>query len=689
MADQQAAAGAKSDNPAGTLFISYASEDVDVAGRICAALEAAGHPCWIAPRDVRAGEPYAAAIVAAINACRLLLLVLTKDSMASPHVLREVERASSKQRPVLSIRLDNAELPPALEYFLSANHWLEGSSDSIDALLPRLIDSVRLRPAGQSGRATAPALVGGTGDGAAPGTESGSSPGARTGAGRWRARAAVVALAAALVAGGLLFADRYWRPQVNASSGDSSAAVQGSADRATTARNPANDESIAVLPFTDMSEKKDQEYFSDGLSEELIDMLSKVPGLRVPARTSSFYFKDKSADIPTIAKRLAVAHVLEGSVRKSGNNIRITAQLIRADSGFHLWSETYDRQLNDIFKVQDEIAGAVVDQLKLALLSGAGAPAATTSLEAYNFYLQARYFTGRDNPEDLDKAVALYERAIDIDPNYALAYAWLATCHVRRVANGADTDGVGYAKTRAAAQKAIALDPNLPEGYLALASAAMQYDFDWASAAAMLRKAQALDAENPLALQIAGHLTQATGSLTEAEDYFRRSADRDPLNLLMRRYYAKALYYEGRLPEAAAALRRIIELNPNFPAAHYELGRTLLAQGDPQAALLAMQAEPSASWKSFGLPLAYRALRRNADAKSSLDALIAHSAGSEFQVAEAYAFFGEPDQALRWLELARTRHDPGVLWVRRDPMFRILVNDPRYKQFLLEMRLPV
>jgi TolB-like protein len=360
---------------AGKVFISYASQDVAVANMLCAALENAALPCWIAPRDVRAGESYAAAIVQAINSCRMLVLVLSKSAIDSPHVLREVERASSKKRPVLSIRMDATDLPPELEYFLSANHWLDASAGAIERIIPALIEAVR----GRAAALRAPELR------LAPAAQ--DSPDAHSHADRAMkpqrsdsphlagspASRAVMALIAVVgLALAYIVADRFWlRKQVIPV--ETKVAAAAATPSVTAA---VNDKSIAVLPFADMSEKKDQEYFSDGMAEEIIDLLVKVPELKVPARTSSFYFKGKSTQIPEIAKELGVAHVLEGSVRKSGNHLRVTAQLVRADNGYHLWSETYDRQLDDVFKTQDEIAGAVVKALKVSLLEP-GAPSAT------------------------------------------------------------------------------------------------------------------------------------------------------------------------------------------------------------------------------------------------------------------------------------------------------------------------
>ncbi len=449
-----------------------------------------------------------------------------------------------------------------------------------------------------------------------------------------------------------------------------------------------SEKSIAVLPFADMSEAKDQEYFADGMAEEILDLLSRIPALKVIARTSSFQFKGKAADVRSVAQQLGVTTVLEGSVRKAGNRLRITTQLIRAADGSHLWSETYDRQVDDVFRIQDEIAGAIVKRLELSLLDTATPSAAPTrSPEAHALYLQARYFADRDTVEDLDKALQLYQHAIAIDPDYAAAYAQLAYCYTRRVANGVDTDGAGYANARSTAERAIALDPRLPEGYLALGVARLQYELNWQAAAELIEKARALDPNNTLMFELAGHLTQAIGSLQEAIVNFRRAAERDPLNLLMRRYLASTLYYAGENQEAAHVLHGIIEVDPSFPAVHYELGRVLLALGDRQAAVAAFESEPSQIWRYIGVPLGYHAMKRQAETSAALAELVANSAGSEFQVAEAYAYAGDTDQAFHWLERAHTQHDPGLMKVRRDPLLKSLELDPRYAAFLASIGL--
>jgi TolB-like protein len=597
-----------------TAFISYASQDVAIANSLVDSLEQRGVRCWIAPRDVIPGTLYADGIVRAINAASVFVLVLSAHALASPHVGKEIERASSKRRPIIALRTDSAHLTPAFEYFLSESQWIDLAPGGNEAAAAKLIHALRIH----------------------------ADP-----------------------------------------------SVAPSAPIGTSATPAVSEKSVAVLPFVNMSEDRDNEHFSDGLSEELINLLSKIADLRIPARTSSFFFKGKQTTVTDIAKALGVAYVLEGSVRKSGQRLRITAQLIRADNGYHVWSETYDRQLDDVFKIQDEIAGAVVTALKVSLL-GSPIPHAVSAAnsEAYNIFLAARYFTDRFTPEDLDKGVDLYRRAIALDPNYAPAYAGLAWCYEMRVAIGIDTDGVGYAHARTAAERAIALDPNLPEGYLTLGLSRYQYEFDFAGTADMIRKAHALDQNNVFMLQIAGHLALSVSTPAEAGSYYARAAEQDPMNMLPRRFLAKALYYGNRLAEAETTLRRIIEINPQFPAPHYLLGTVLLARGEADAALAAIEAEPAPTWKSFGLPLVYRALGRETESQRALEAQIANCAGSEFQVAETYAYFGDHDRAFHWLEAARVRRDPGVLHVRGAPLLRSLVADPRYPALLRKLSMP-
>lgn len=661
--DEPAAARAPE---ASAVFISYASHDSAVAQALVEALERQNIACWIAPRDVKAGALYAEAIVTAISNAPMFILILSVSSIASSHVGKEIERASSKKRPIIALRMDTAALTPALEYFLSESQWIEARAESMQTPYAKLIDALRdpTRPA--------QAIPAGA---------------AKSGINRHLATAGIVLAIAALA----LLVDKFWilKPALRYTA-ISAAASTGAASTAATATALAtaviSEKSVAVLPFVDLSEKKDQEYFSDGLSEELIDLLSKVGELRVPARTSSFYFKGQHATIAQIAQALSVAHVLEGSVRKAGNTIRVTAQLIRADNGYHLWSETYDRDLKDVFKVQDDIAQAVVDKLKLSLTSAPATPNRVQNSEAHNFELQGRFFAQEETEPSLEKAIDYFQRAIALEPSAAL-WGELGMAYFRQVANGYIPVAQGVEKARNAANKGVELDRSNAYPYLVIGILKMSNQHDWVGARAAIDKAMQLDPSNVSALFFDAHVTRTVGNSDAAIAKFRIALDRDPLNLLIRRYMTRALYHAGRLTEAEAMIRQVIEMKPAFPAAHYELGRILLARGLVGPAVTAFEAEVSPGWRAFGLPLGYHAQGRTRDANTAFNKLLQHSAGSEYQVAETYAYFGNSDQAFTWLNRA-VDNDPGIQWLRADPLLKGITTDPRYAMLLHRLNLP-
>jgi TolB-like protein len=451
----------------------------------------------------------------------------------------------------------------------------------------------------------------------------------------------------------------------------------------------APEHSIAVLPFVNLSADKEQEYFSDGLAEELINLLARIPELRVPARTSSFSFRGRSVTAGEIGKALNVAHVLEGSVRKAGNRLRISVQLVRSENGYHLWSEAFDRTLDDIFQIQDDIAHAVVDKLSLTLLTAVpSASGGATSIEAHSLYLQGQYFTGRETLADLDKAVDCYRRALALDPAYARAWAGLAAAYVRQIGNSYIALDQGYALCRAAAEKALALDDTLGDAYFSLGFVLVNVDHDWRGAAARLVHACALDPGNLILLIVTAVIRRSLGEPDEAITLLRQGLERDPLNLLARRYFARLLYYSKRLAEAEAEIRQVLELSASYPVAQYELGRILLAQGEVGAAVAAFEAETVPGWRTFGLPLGYHAQGRDAEARAALADMQRESTGAEFQIAEAHAYLGDAGQALRWLEAAVASKDPGIMWLRGDPLLAGLIDDPRYAALLRRLNLP-
>jgi eukaryotic-like serine/threonine-protein kinase len=449
--------------------------------------------------------------------------------------------------------------------------------------------------------------------------------------------------------------------------------------------------SIAVLPFVDMSPQKDQEYFSDGLAEELLNALAKLPGLRVAARTSSFQFKGKTEDLRTVGERLKVGTILEGSVRKEGNKVRITAQLVKAGDGFHVWSETYDRELDDIFTVQSDIAHAVAGSLKVTLLGGKTAtPTVTaTNAEAYTAYLQGRYFSERSK-ENLEKAIGYFEQAIKLDSGYAPAWAGLARARSVQADRGYLHAEEGYRKAREAAERALALDPNSAEAHAAMGWIKRSHDWDWAGADASYQRALALEPGNATVVRGAAVLAATLGRLEEAMVLDRRSIELDPLSPANIANLGNHASFAGRLEEAAGAYKKALELSPEYPVAHTYLGRIYLAQAHPQDALAEMEREKDPAWRLQGLALAYHAMGRNKEADAALKEFIdKYHADAAFQVAEVYAFRGDSDRAFEWLERAYAQRDTGCAEMKRDPMLKSLEHDPRYKAFLEKMRLPL
>jgi TolB-like protein/Flp pilus assembly protein TadD len=457
-----------------------------------------------------------------------------------------------------------------------------------------------------------------------------------------------------------------------------------------------SDKSIAVLPFADMSEKKDQEYFADGMAEEILDLLAKVPGLHVPARTSSFYFKGKSEDIPTIARRLMVGHVLEGSVRRAGDRVRITVQLVRADNGYHLWSETYDRTLDDVFKVQDEIAGEIVKALKVSLgETVVPRVVATTNSDAYALLLQARFFVARSTQDDLSRAIADYEKVIQLDPDSAVAWAELSMALTYVWNSGFLPQGRTVQQQRTLAlndaERAVAINPNLGVAHEALAEIRFWFDWDWSKVEVEIDKARALDPSSTTALTQAGALAMLRGRPMVALQLWEQASAQDPLNSEAQLYLAEGHYVLGQFTEAEVAARKAVELNPMVPASHLPLSRALLALGQQEAALAEIEKEPDPGYRAFARARAYIVLARKADAEGAFSQLKTNFAAEQrYNIATLHALRGERDQAFAWLDLAYLQHDPSLIGIpplTAEPDVQNLRGDPRYKAFLRKMNL--
>ena len=454
-----------------------------------------------------------------------------------------------------------------------------------------------------------------------------------------------------------------------------------------------NNSSIAVLPFADLSPGKDQEYFSDGLTEELIDDLAKVPGLKVVARSSAFQFKGRNEDLRAVGRKLGVANVLEGRVRKEGNQVRITAELIKADDGFQLWSETYDREVSHIFAAQDEIALAVASALQLKLLSAnsAAIPATprTTNSEAYQAYLQGQYFIARgQDREDLTKALAYSERAIKLDANYAPAWAQNSQVLERLARIGLIDNADGFRRARESAERAISLDAGSATGYMTLALVQMNHDWDWEGADASLKKAALLEPGSAAVLGNRAHLVRILGRVEEAVALYEQAIALDPLRANFHLALGYELYFLDRNEGALAALQKAQELNPQLSSLHLTYGQILLAQGRWQSALEEIEKETGDWEKLSGEVLAYHALGRREESENALKTLIAtHQNDAAYQIAEAYAYRGEIEKAFAWLDRSYRQRDPGTPELKTDPLTKTLHQDPRFAKLLKRMHL--
>ena len=495
-----------------------------------------------------------------------------------------------------------------------------------------------------------------------------------------------------------LFAFDRFSPRKAESVAASGEATTPAANSASTPSIPpaspaVNDSSIAVLPFVDMSQTKDQEYFSDGLSEELLNLLAQVPQLRVIARTSSFAFKGKEVGVAEIAKSLNVAHVLEGSVRKSGDTLRITAQLIRTADSSHLWSETYDRQLTDVFKVQDEIAAAVVAQLKVKLLPAqqVTSPHRTASTEAYNQYLLGNQFYNRNTLEGYRLAVPAYEKAVALDPGYAAAYAGLANGELYSAdyAATAEENTAGRQRAQAAVDKSIALAPDLADGYSTRAWIRSTYTWDWSGGQADFEKALALEPGNAVAQRQYANLLLSLGRVAESIVATRKAIELDPLSAGAWSNLGSAYFIDrNQYREARQALDRALAINPESSFAKINLVTLELLEGHAHEALSVARTAGEV-WSQTGAAMAEHTLGHAKESQAALDELIAKYAhDSAYQIGEVYAWRGEPDKAFEWLERAYEQHDGGISVIKTDPLLKSLWSDARFAALVKKLGLP-
>lgn len=441
------------------------------------------------------------------------------------------------------------------------------------------------------------------------------------------------------------------------------------------------DKSIAVLPFVNMSSDAEQEYLSDGISEELLNLLAKIPELRVISRSSAFSFKGKDIAIPEIARQLNVAHVLEGSVRKSGNMLRITAQLIEARSDTHVWSQTWDRPLEDVFAIQDEIAATVVDQLKVTLLSEVP-QVRETDPEAYARYLQAVYLSRQITAEALEQSIALYQQVLAIDPDYAAAWEGLANNYINQAYKGLMSSEEGYTLARKAANMALAVDPKYAPAHARLGWIAMAHDNDLSQAARHLEHALKLNPHSTGIIGNAAVLLRVLGRLDEAIALEEHVIAQDPVNPVGYDNLGGSYDLAARWDDAIAARETVLRLSPGHVGAHYWIGMALLFKGEAKAALEAFAREESLEGlRVKGQALALHALGRHDEHRAKLEKLVELWRDQwPSEVAHVYAWTGETDLAFEWL--ARTASQESGGFDPHEPLLGPLRNDPRWLPLL-------
>jgi adenylate cyclase len=474
------------------------------------------------------------------------------------------------------------------------------------------------------------------------------------------------------------------RRELDADEQDEPETSRGTEARTATGLAQAVDDSIAVLPFTNMSDDPSNLHFADGLSEEVLNLLSRMPGLRVVARTSSFAFRDRTIGAQAISRELSVTHLLEGSVRRSGKRIRVAAQLIRGADASHLWSRSYDRELEDIFAVQDDIASAVARELEVELRAGAAPRSWPTDPETYMRYLRGRQALDLASRDGYSRAAIEFEAALAVDPRFAPAWAALGMMYWGMANNSLIDYAVGTRLARESSEKALAIDPSLADplsllGYLDVVQGA-----DRDGGMARLERARQLEPHNPRILTRLANASVRVGRLDDSIQHCLRALQADPMSALAYAVYGNTCYFAGRLEEAEAARRKVLALSPGWMSGHFYLGRVLLAQGRTEAALEEMQLEESEFWRLTGLALALQSLGRHEDSGDALQRLKAlGSLGSaSYQLAQIHACRGEPDAAFEWLDSAVASGDAGLAFLVVDPLLVPLHRDPRWERFL-------
>jgi TolB-like protein/Tfp pilus assembly protein PilF len=667
--------------PSRAVFLSYASQDAEAARRICEALRASGIEVWFDQSELRGGDAWDRQIRKQIHDCLLFIPIISAHSQARLEgyfrrewklaVDRTHDMAEEKPFLVPIVIDDTSEQAASVPDKFREVQWSRLQAGEIT---PAFVDGVsRLLSRDSSGPTPLFAEVRSSIAAMSKGPERGT-----------RRRFSVSLLPLAITAGAFIAVayiavDKLWLPRRMAAS-----------SRANTAQVPVTEKSIAVLPFVDLSEKKDQEYFADGMAAEVTGLLATIPSLRVIGRTSSYQFKGRNEDLRTIGSILGAAYLVEGTVRKSGDHLRVTAELIDARDGTQRWSSTYNRSASDALEVQDAIATNLARTLQLTVSSDFGLRSSAGSAEAYDVYLRGLNALAQLSEDSTQHAAADFQRALDLDPAFAPAALGLARANMFRgeVAWLLPTR-VAFEGARQAANLALKLDPKLGDAHAVRAEILTVYDWDWAGADLEIK--QALQLGNRVgAMQPAAMLAAVRGEWDQATQFFETGLAADPLNANLHQLLGWGMYLRsGQFAKAETSMRRALEISPSIGSGRWFLGLSLLFQGRLDESLAVMQQETSYDGQLEGTAIVYYAMGKRTESDEALRRAIKQNAEEwPSAIARVYAFRKESNQAMKWLERAYAVRDEDLYFIKYDPLMKSLEGDPRYKAFLRKMNLP-
>jgi TolB-like protein len=667
--------------PTGAVFLSYASQDAEAAQRICEALRASAIEVWFDKSELRGGDAWDRQIRQRIHDCRLFIPVISANSERRDegYFRREWAMAADRTRDMAQNR---AFLVPVVidgtpERGASVPdkfHELQWTRLPDGETSPEFIERIRrlLSPEAPTARAVTAAVA--SGFTTAETFRKPVSAPSRSKPALW-AMGAVLALAVAY-----FVADKWWLSKRFAAGTVST--LHSSED--------ATEKSIAVLPFVDLSEKHDQEYFADGMASEVLDLLAKIPGLKVIGRTSSFQFKGKNQDLRTIGSTLGAKYVVEGSVHKSGDRVRVTAQLIDARDGTQRWSSSYDRKSGDVLELQDALAVSLARALQLTVSSDFGSRAGTRSTAAYDLYLRGLHALDQQSQESTEEAAGDFQHALDLDPAFAQAALGLAKVYqIKGEVAWLLPTRIAFERARQAAELALKLDPNLGAAHAVLADVHVIYDWDWTGADLEIK--QARDLGNRVeAIQAAARLAAVRGEWDRATELFQTGLAADPLNANLHLLFAWGVALRsGRFAEAGSLMRQALEISPKIGSGRWFLGLSLLFESRLDDALAVMQQETLDDGQLEGTAIVWYAMGKKAESDAALKRAIEQNTEEwPSAIARVYAFRGERDEAMKWLERAYSVKDEDLYLIRGDPLTKRLEGDPRYKAFLRKMNLP-